>query len=171
MQKERPRLQRFAGLRRLKLVAMGDERTGIAQAEDASVEPVLGDGAVDFFVGCLEVRQRPALIVEVIGIDRRDGAGLLGENLRVRRLQLKLAGIENPWNDELAVDAKQLEFLRVGGLQTLQRDCTKLYAALNLLPLSRFGDGERSAEVGSLRGLGKNLPGRIEQQNNNAKRH
>src|SRR3970282_1432951 len=88
---------------------MRDERSRLTHAEDAGVKAMFGYKTVDFLIRCLQIGERAAFFIEIVGIDCCDGAGFLSKRLCVCRFQLKTVRRKDPRDDDLTVDAEQLE--------------------------------------------------------------
>ena len=99
-------------LLRLKIIAVNDKRGGVAHSKDAGIERMLGILAVDFLFGALEIRQRPPVLIEVIGVDRRQSAAFLGKSFDTGSLELKLARGEHPGATILGSRRSNVELYR-----------------------------------------------------------
>ena len=85
---------------------MDHERARLANTEDAGIERVLGNASVYFLHRRFQVGQRTAVFIEITGIDRGDGAGLLGKGFCAGGFHLKLLGVQYARSDYFTVKAQ-----------------------------------------------------------------
>src|SRR5215472_4721222 len=135
---------------------MGDERARVTDAENASVERVLGKDSVDFFDSRFEVGQGTASFVEVIGIDCGNRLALLDKCFGASAPQLKFSRIENARRDQLGVKAHQLELDVVIWLRAFEHQGADCRAFLQIPPGSGIGYSETGLEFGLYWSLGLN---------------